>query len=225
MATAQTLRPDHWLADQLQFEQFRGRYWEFSPQERPVRLKDWHRLDSILVDTDADYAGFVARRQAFFQKLPRELENLLIWVHSRNRFERDDQPGRFAARQTLTLGMPVTDWLDAYTSIVADNRIDEAPHYLGKEQMGLAGYTEQAYVQAVRGSFSVKVGRDFLSWGSGRDATLLLSQVSRPMDQITIGYESRFFAYRFFTASLDPMRERVEGEIHRYSRYLSGHRL
>jgi hypothetical protein len=45
--------------------------------------------------------------------------------------------------------MPVTEWLDAYTSVLGDNRLDEEPAYIGKEQSGMAGYTEQAYLQGV----------------------------------------------------------------------------
>jgi len=223
---AQTLRPDHWLSDHLRFEQLRGRYWELSPTERPLRMQDWSRLqDSLSRTADHDLQEFAEARRLFFAQLPQEPETLLIWVHSRNQGIFDDSEFRYDGRHILTLGMPVTEWLDAYTSVLGDNRLDEDPAYIGKEQSGMAGYTEQAYLQGRWGKFSAKFGRDYLRWGTGRDATLLMSEVSRPLDHLGLRYDSRLFSYTYLTAVLEPKYLTIEEERVRCNRYLSGHRI
>ena len=138
----------------------------------------------------------------------------------------------YHARQRGTVGMRVASWLEVYDTFYLDNRLDEDANFLGKQQNGMAAYSEQAYSLARYKSFTFKFGRDFLRWGPGREATLMVSDFSRPMDQVYASYRSRYFGFSFFTASLDAKRIADTGYqmpdgggAIRANRYLSGHRL
>jgi len=125
--------------------------------------------------------------------------------------------------------MRVMPWLHVYDTFVLDNRLNETPSYLGKTQSGFASYSEQAFVLAYYKKFHLKIGRDFIRWGPGRDAALMISDFSRPLDQISASYFSKYFNFTFFTASLDPTHFPVDGEKISnnlpQNRYLSAHRL
>ena len=91
-------------------------------------------------------------------------------------------------------------------AIRVDQELREDPSYLGKRWRGFAGYTEQAYALLHFDKYMAKFGRDFLWWGRGYDATLLLSDHSRPLDQFYGRMALDKFRLHYVAAKLDPMR-------------------
>lgn len=132
---------------------------------------------------------------------------------------------RYRTRAALSAG----PGFEIYNGIAFDNRLDNDPLYLGKRKREVAGFTEQAYVRFSRKGFGLVLGRDFLRWGAGEAATLLISDVARPMDLFLASYRGSFFKFTFFTAMLDPMDVPVGtgagARIVRARRYLAAHRL
>ena len=103
------------------------------------------------------------------------------------------------------------------------------PGYIGKKWPGIVGYTEQAYIAAEWGRFRFKFGRDFIRWGSGKNGTLIFSDITRPLDHLLAAARLGPFLYTFVASALDEIEldsqtaERYGGEL--AQRYLSAHRL
>jgi len=57
-------------------------------------------------------------------------------------------------------------------------------------------------------------------WGAGQTGTLLLSDYSRPLDQLYADFQYRWLQYSFLTATLNPMSDVVG-----VNRFLTAHRL
>jgi hypothetical protein len=249
---AQTLRPSAWQGEYIDYLHHRGYLWDLSPLEQPYSASELERETSNvkreetgsrdrMPDTgyrtaDTRYVGML---NELISRMTTENEAVLGWLQSGNDYRNTESKGFYHARQRGAVGMRVTSWLEVYDTFYLDNRLDEDPTYLGKQQNGMASYSEQAYAQARYKNFTFKFGRDFLRWGPGRDATLMISDYSRPMDQVYASYKSRYFSFSSFTASLDAYRisdtgyqmadagyqiADTGGGI-RANRYLSGHRL
>lgn len=110
-------------------------------------------------------------------------------------------------------------------TIRVDQELREDPNYLGKRWRGFAGYTEQAYALLHFDKYVAKFGRDFLWWGRGYDATLLLSDYSRPLDQFYGRATFNKFRLHYVAAKLDPVRlpdSLQASPVHNFAeRYLS----
>jgi len=90
-------------------------------------------------------------------------------------------------------------------AIRLDQELRDDPNYLGKRWRGFTGYTEQAYALLHFEKYVAKFGRDFLRWGRGYDATLLLSDYSRPLDQFYGRIALNKLRLHYVAAKLDPM--------------------
>ena len=236
----QSLRPSYWTTDHISFLQYRGYWWDLSPLEQLYNLQEISKAgetDSTKVRVEARYRGmsdgFKNCIWRFLQMMPRRDESLLFWLQSENDYYYGESQDYYAGRQRGTIGMRVRPWLEVYDTFILDNRLDEDPNYLGKTQGGYTSYSEQAYALVSYKGFRFKLGRDFIRWGTGRDASLLVSDFSRPMDQFAASYKSHFFKFSYFTASLNPSDYAVEGLggtgypllYDRQNRYLTAHRL
>lgn len=158
-------------------------------------------------------------------KKPQIRLGFLIWPEIKR-----EQGGteNFGAYRTYLGWSPNKD-IDIVNSVVFDRKFLHDPEYIGNKWRGFAGYTEQAYVRFHKGIFTATFGRDFIRWGTGRDATLLLSDYAHPLDHLQISLEQNFFKYTFIGAQLDPWSlpdSLVKKEYSkRVFRYLVGHRL
>jgi len=203
-AMGQSIRPSHWTMEYVRFMQERGALWCLSPTEMPYSVDEVKfRISDCGLRNDNKVGAFAQRIEKFLEMLPRENEEVLVWLQSANSYHALEEKEVYWGRQRGIIGIRLRPWLEVYNTIVLDNRLDENTQYLGERQSGYASYTEQAYALAHVIGFEVKFGRDFIRWGAGRDATLLISDYSRPLDQVAASYSSRWFKYSFFTASLD----------------------
>lgn len=108
---------------------------------------------------------------------------------------------RLSLRSHLAF-MPRDDIL-LFNTINLDQELEDDPNYLGKKWRGFAGYTEQAYVMWRYDRSWVKFGRDFVVWSRGRDASLLLSDYARPLDQIAFSFAVGRVNFSYVAAKLD----------------------
>ena len=238
LSYSQSLRPSHWIYDDIRYLQQRGMLWGLSPLEQPYRATDvgyWvaeksgkvGKYKSEKVKRFAGMKGlgvgdFTLRIEDLLKRMPDRDEEILFWLQSGNVYLKGENVNQYVGRQRGTIGMRVRSWLEVYDTFVLDNRLDEDRSYLGKTQSGYAAYSEQAYGLASFKNFRFKLGRDFIRWGPGRDATLLISDYGRPMDQLMASYHSKYFSFTWFTASLDA---KLGDKGIRAGRYLTAHRL
>jgi hypothetical protein len=101
-------------------------------------------------------------------------------IENAGRMETGDLRSHLAVRSHL--GIFPDRHLALFNVIILDQALRDDPQYIGKRWRGFTGYTEQAYARLHFDKYLVKFGRDFLWWGRGQDATLLISDYSRPVD-------------------------------------------
>ncbi|MBN2090074.1 hypothetical protein JW964_10680 [candidate division KSB1 bacterium] len=116
------------------------------------------------------------------------------------------------------------------TSIHLNQYLMDDPLYLGKEWRGFQVFTEQAYSRIQLGKWHLMIGRDFQKWGSGKDASLLISSASQPMDQISAQFTQGRFNFNSLFATLDLMPVPNAKKLgyatgQKANRYLVAHRL
>jgi hypothetical protein len=117
-----------------------------------------------------------------------------------------------------------------FNSTTYNQYLKDDPHYLGKRWRGFTLFTEQAFVRIQHQKWQFVLGRDFMKWGPGKDANLLISDYTRPLDQLSGRLEHHFFRCNFVLAKLDPMGINVDSLVERFhsvsaNRYLIAHRL
>jgi len=125
--------------------------------------------------------------------------------------------------------VPLGNHFSFYNGINFDQYLVDDPDYTGKKWRGVAGYAEQAYMNAQFGRFHIKFGRDFLRWGAGQSGTLVFSNLTRPMDHLIVSADMGPFRYSYFISRLDnwvlsgSLADSLGGSW--ASRYVSAHRL
>jgi hypothetical protein len=130
------------------------------------------------------------------------------WLQAGGRLQ--ERAGKFgeASRSRAALRTLVAISPDRHVAFVNAIRLDQElrddPAYLGKRWRGFSGYTEQAYVSLHFGKYLVKFGRDFLHWGRGYDASLLISDYARPLDQFYAGVKLKHLRFHYVAAKLNP---------------------
>jgi len=87
-----------------------------------------------------------------------------------------------------------------------DLGVSDEPEYLGKRWRNITGLTELAYARFDKGKYSVKLGRDYVKWGRGFDASLLLSDYSRALDHLHFQFDLPRLRFVYLAAQLDPWR-------------------
>jgi len=221
LSFSQTMPPDHWLGQEIRFLQNRGQLWSLSPLNEPYTI---------------------SHIRSAMQQLPqdnefREFNNTLLvrWPQTGNTgyalgqwqsaYRNEKKSRYFHSRERLGGGAQLNDWLHTAATVYVDNRLDEKPSYIGKRQSGQAAFFEQAYALALFKSFKVKFGRDVLVWGPGRDASLLISDNSRPMDHLLFSWHNDWLEFSFFSATLNPTFFKVDDKSSTQYRLLSGHRI
>jgi hypothetical protein len=108
---------------------------------------------------------------------------------------------RLAARSHL--GVFPDRRLALFNVINLDQTLGDDPRYLGKRWRGFTGFTEQAYALLHFDKYLFKFGRDFIRWGRGQDATLLISDYSRPIDHFLAQLDFPIGRLTYLAAKLD----------------------
>ncbi|MDZ7266544.1 MAG: capsule assembly Wzi family protein [candidate division KSB1 bacterium] len=220
----------HWSYIYARELSLRHRQLDFSPANWPVTLGDMARLaDTTGLATASAPERFWQMRLLQFARTPRAQK---AWLQLGGRLS--ESAGDFGPAWHSRAGLRTQLALfpDRHVALVNAIRLDEElredPNYLGKRWRGFAGYTEQAYVALHFGRYVAKLGRDFVRWGRGTDATLLLSDYSRPLDHFFGRLTLAPFRFDYLAAKLnseylpDSLRTRYATEVS--ERYLAAAR-
>ena len=215
-AAAQTLRPNHWLMDDVDYHWNRGRMWNVSSLSGPLTIQQLS--DSL---QRLDQPGMLSK----FAAPAHQSGSPFIWLQLDNALRAKDGAQDFHSVQRAGAGMWLHPQVQIFGSFNIDNQLDADSSYLGERQSGYAAFMEQAYIRGQWHRFAVSFGRDYLSWGPGVDASLHLSDVARPMDHLSLSWNSKYISLFYFTAGLDQTEFNVDEAPHRQHRYVSGHRI
>ena len=221
LVDAQTLRPNHWIENDLRHYWNRQLLWDLSPLERPFTQEEiaaaWGRVSHALPEPGLQ----------LLKRLPggRDSQLGFGWLQLDNAYRDDGQSAIYHAVQRGVLGVQIFPKLQIVTAFYVDNHLDADSSYIGKRQSGVAAYMEQAYIIYDFKGFRAKFGRDYLVWGPGLDASLHISAASRPMDHFYLSWKNRWIKLSYFTGSLDRTEYPIKGQASVQHRYLSGHRL
>jgi hypothetical protein len=113
----------------------------------------------------------------------------------------DDLHSRLAVRTHF--GIFPDRHVALFNVINLDQRLGDDPRYIGKSWRGFTGFTEQGYALLHFDKYLFKFGRDFIRWGRGQDATLLISDYSRPVDHFLAQLEMARVRFTYIAAKLD----------------------
>ena len=223
---AQTIPTYHWSYDYLEQLKLRGYLNEINFSHRPFLFKDIHQnlpkikpshfvenllnqhiISSILFTPLLKSANANFSSQLFIGNNLNRQTGQDIWVN------------RFVPRGRILFNYK--DNLSVVNTVLTDNRLDDDPQYLGKRQSGAASFMEEAFILYTPDHFNFLLGRSFLRWGPGQTGTLLLSDNSRPLDQLYADFHYKWLRFSFVTTTLNTRND--SGFV--ASRYLSAHRL
>ena len=208
-ARAQEIIPlptNHWAYEYLQELGLRQRLPGTMLSTLPLRHEQFKRVaDSLQPRLNTAAEQFWLQRinalaptaAAVYPKLlagMRVLENAGSMAHTERR-------SRLALRSHL--GIFPDRHLAFYNTINLDQNLGDDPNYLGKRWRGFTGFTEQAYALLHFDKYLVKFGRDFIRWGRGRDATLLISDYARPLDHLLAQLDFSRARFTYVAAKLD----------------------
>ena len=138
----------------------------------------------------------------------------------------DEMRSRLAWR--FFSGLSLSKHVEIHNVVNLDQNLKDDPEYLGKIWRGLTAINEQAYILFHFNTFSIKFGRDYIRWGRGIDATLTVSDASRPFDQLQFQLRTEkaqftYFASKLNTVSLSPQwQEKLKSPW--AERYMTGGR-
>jgi hypothetical protein len=225
----QSVRPSHWLSDYAAFEQARGYLWSLLPLTLP------YESAALLRQINSELAGSGDATQPAYEKSlymlqrlgknPLQSGDLQIGMELEQSLEGSESSWPFRSRNRLSAAYRPRPWLLAASGVVMDSRLDEDPQYLGIRQNGVSAYAEYGYLRLHHRGFTLAAGRDYLRLGPGLDATLLLSDYSRPLDHVQLAFQTKRWRYSFIAAQLDPWTGAAEAVPSSMARYLALHRL
>lgn len=202
-----TVAPDHWAYDYARQLALRHRHaaWYFDSQ--PLALGEFAFFADTLAAQNLTFAEkFWQRRLQEFAAMPEQRGPRL---QAGGRLEEKAGKSGGSSRSRAALRTHLGLFPDRHVALVNSIRVDQElrddPNYLGKRWRGFTGFTEQAYASLHFGKYLVKFGRDFLQWGQGHDASLLISDYARPLDQFYAGLKLKHLRLQYVAARLNPM--------------------
>ncbi len=197
---------DHWAYDYAQQLALRHRQaaWYFDRQ--PITTGEFASFaDTLSAQSLSAAESFWRQRLQEFVAVPGSGQS---WLQAGGRGQ--EKAGKFGefSRSRAALRTQIGIFPDRHVALVNSIRMDQElrddPSYLGKRWRGFAGFTEQAYVSLHFDKYLVKFGRDFLQWGRGHDASLLISDEARPLDQFYAGVRLKHLRLEYAAAKLNP---------------------
>ena len=195
----------HWSNDYVQQLSLRFREIGITLDHLPLSPAKMAQLaDSSSARAATAAERFWIERLIEFTSVPTERH---VWMQMGTRMI--EKAGDFGndLRSRTNMRSQVGIFPDEHVSLVnvirVDDELGDDPNYLGKRWRGITGFTEQAYVQLHFDKYLLKFGRDFVWWGRGYDATLLLSDSSRPLDHFLAQLNLRRLRFTYLTAKLN----------------------
>jgi len=229
LVLGQSIRPSHWLCEYAAFEQARGYLWSLSPLTLPFDsaelLQQIH--NELAGSGDASRPAY-ERSLYMLQRLsknPQQNGDFQIGMEFEQSVVGRESAWPFCSRNRLSAAYRFRPWLTAASGVVMDSRLDEDPQYMGIRQNGISAYADYAYLRLHHRGFTLTAGRDYLRLGPGLDATLLLSDTSRPLDHFQLAFQAKRWRYSFIAAQLDPWSGAADAVPSSMARYLALHRL
>ena len=232
-AANETLPTFHWAYDYIKALQERGYLLELNPLHLPYtrgqvakQLAKASHSDSL--DSPFVVYAFDKLKSEFSQERKNtEPEHILGRVRLESNFDKSlDTDAAYRGIYRGGAGARIGNHVFLYSGVNFDQYDYHNPLYKGDKWRGITAHTEQAYVRVKWDRFDLLIGRDFLRWGPGESGTLVLSNLTRPLDQLraTAGFGP--FDYTFMAAELDRMTglDRNSTRI-TARRFISGHRL
>lgn len=236
----QTLPPYHWanpVIDQLRLQ---GYFADLFLSNKPyLRSEIAGSLGKVLQEieqgkrqpTPVDQARIFLLAQEFQDLLqPTPENNFLAGISLFENLDADPAETRPKGIWHTKGGFAPSPNVYLYNSTTYNQYLKDDPLYLGKRWRGFTLFTDQAFVRIRQQKWLFLLGRDFLKWGPGKDASLLISDFSRPLDQFHGQLEHTFFRFNFVLAKLDPRAITVDSLVERFhsamaNRYLIAHRF
>jgi hypothetical protein len=240
----ETLPSWHWAYEYIDALRLRGGFEELHQMNRPFTRGDVARglirIQDRLLDGSLSFSSF---QRNLYDRLVREFQEEIEDIRGERKRERfslgmrlqsdldkpQDEKVTYKGIYRSKINVPLGKHATVYHGLSFDQYLVDDTGYIGKKWPGIVGYTEQAYIAAEWGRFRFKFGRDFLRWGSGKDGTLIFSDITRPLDHFLASGRLGPILYTFVVSALDDMEldpqtaERYGGET--AQRYLSAHRL
>jgi len=208
-AQAQEIIPlptNHWAYEYLQELGLRHRVHGTMLLTLPLRYQQIQTVvDSLRPFANSTAEQFWLQRinllaKTFETAYPKLLAGGRVFEDAGN-ISHTDRRSRLALRSHL--GIFPDRHLALYNVINLDQNLGDDPNYLGKRWRGFTGFTEQAYALLHFDKYFVKFGRDFIRWGRGRDATLLISDYARPVDHLLAQLDFSRARFTYVAAKLD----------------------
>jgi hypothetical protein len=226
-----TIPTFHWVYAYLEELQLRHAALGYDRSRLPLGVAE---LDTMLLgvansDLSSKEQFWLARLRAYAMRglRPGMAQAGLLLTEKTGRIGGEDFRSRLALRSQA--GFAPGERLLFFNAIRLDQELKDDANYLGKKWRAFSGYTEQAYVQWHSRRGSIKLGRDYAMWGKGRDASLLLSDFSRPLDQLSFELALGRLHFSYLAAKLDETglsdstRLKLGGPV--AQRYLSANRI
>ncbi len=227
-----TLPPYHWATDYALEWQLRAARKPFFAANLPWQFADVYAAVSAQTPT-SDYTRFLTRRIVNDQRaygLPKSQSEAFLHfgallVERAGRMV-DEMRSRLAFR--FFSSARISDHVSIFNSMMLDQSLGDDPDYLGKKWRGITAITEQAYALVHFDRYSFKFGRDYIRWGRGYDGTLIISDASRPFDQVQFQFRTRYAQFTYFASKLNTVSLSPEWQVKLgkpwAERYLSGGR-
>jgi hypothetical protein len=227
-ANWETLPPDHWAYQEIRWLQAAGYLLDLDPAQRPytrgqiASALERHstpatesalqRLNLLAEEFKAEMTSAGQRGWRF--TVGGRIQSGITGVKGRD--------NRFSGFGVGNIGVG-NRRMGAFTALRFDRDIAENPDYTGKIWHQTAGFTEQAYfiLTGYKQRWSLKLGRDHLSWGPGEDH-LILNDSPRGLDQISFKIRWKWGNFTTLIAQLDDFTHSTGT---RTPRFLTGHRL
>ena len=227
-----SLPTNHWAYEYLQQLGLRHRVAGTMLLTLPLR----YQQVAAIVDSLSPYAVNTAEhfwlqrlraRAAFSASSHPNLQVGSRIIEHAGKLQSDDLRSRLAVRSHL--GIFPDRHLALFNVINLDQTLGDDPRYLGKRWRGFTGFTEQAYALLHFDKYLVKFGRDFIQWGRGRDATLQISDYSRPVDHFFAQFDFPRARFTYVAAKLDrtPLADSLVARygVEHAERYLAAGRV
>ncbi|MFQ5627795.1 MAG: capsule assembly Wzi family protein [bacterium] len=226
-----TIPPYHWVQEYLQELQLRDPRYQFFIGTLPLSTS--HLLQTVswksesqrfLYSQVSNYLNLVAQTDKTLGGQP----GLFVGGLSSGRIGNIKNEMRSRLSQRVASGLKISPHFSIHNVVKLDETLRDDPTYTGKKWRGFAAITEQAYAHLQFDRFSLKFGRDYVRWGRGEDATLLISDESLPFDHLQLQFRTKLLQLTYFAAKLDPFAlpaSRTDVIAPQVERYLSGGRL
>ncbi len=235
--SSETLPTHHWTYELISEFQARGYFLELSQMTLPYSRGD---VANAILNNKEDikdlklYQSWMTELENEFEQEIEEItthslknENRLVLRSKVNaHLDNNSIDTKYKGIYRGGVGVNFTENIFAFSGVNFNQYDLDDPEYAGYEWRGITGYTEQAFISFQNKRFLLKLGRDYLRWGTGKNGTLVMSNIARPLDQIFGDAKFGPFKFSFFTSELDQYGSiYIQDAKIPIRRFLSGHRL